>query len=28
LNLSLEEGIRRYVNWLQNHPAAEVRARA
>jgi nucleoside-diphosphate-sugar epimerase len=28
LNLSLEEGIRRYVDWLQNHPAAEVRTRA
>jgi nucleoside-diphosphate-sugar epimerase len=28
LNLSLEEGIRRYVDWLQNHPAAQVRARA
>ncbi len=23
LNLSLEEGIRRYVDWLQNHPAAK-----
>jgi UDP-glucose 4-epimerase len=28
LNLSLEEGIRRYVDWLKNHPAAQVRARA
>jgi len=28
LNLSLEEGIRRYVDWLEKYPAAEVRARA
>ena len=28
LNLSLEEGIRRYVDWLKKHPAAQVRARA
>jgi nucleoside-diphosphate-sugar epimerase len=28
LNLSLEEGIRRYVDWLQKHPAAEVRSRS
>jgi UDP-glucose 4-epimerase len=27
LNLSLEEGIRRYVDWLQDHPAAQGRAR-
>ena len=27
LNLSLEEGIRRYVDWLKKHPAAEIRAR-
>lgn len=26
LNLSLEEGIRRYVDWLQAHPAAQSRA--
>ena len=28
LNLSLEEGIRRYVDWLTRHPAAEGRSRA
>jgi UDP-glucose 4-epimerase len=28
LNLSLEEGIRRYVDWLKKHPAAEGRTRA
>ena len=28
LNLSLEEGIRRYVDWLKSHPAAQVRCRA
>jgi UDP-glucose 4-epimerase len=28
LNLSLEEGIRRYVDWLKSHPTAQVRARA
>jgi UDP-glucose 4-epimerase len=28
LNLSLDEGIRRYVAWLQEHPAAKSRARA
>ncbi len=28
LNLSLEEGIRRYVDWLRKHPAAQGRARA
>ena len=28
LNLSLEEGIRRYVNWLRRYPAAQGRARA
>jgi nucleoside-diphosphate-sugar epimerase len=28
LNLSLEEGVRRYVDWLEKHPAAEVRSRA
>src|SRR5439155_9050329 len=28
LNLSLEEGIRRYVDWLKKHAAAEIRARA
>ena len=27
LNLSLEEGIRRYVDWLEKYPAAEVRSR-
>jgi nucleoside-diphosphate-sugar epimerase len=26
LNLSLEEGIRRYVDWLRNHPAAQSSA--
>jgi UDP-glucose 4-epimerase len=26
LNLSLEEGIRRYVDWLKKHPAAQVGA--
>jgi nucleoside-diphosphate-sugar epimerase len=26
LNLSLEEGIRRYVDWLKKHPAAQVRS--
>jgi UDP-glucose 4-epimerase len=26
LNLSLEEGVRRYVDWLQAHPAAQSRA--
>jgi nucleoside-diphosphate-sugar epimerase len=28
LNLSLEEGIRRYVDWLKKHPAAQVGSRA
>jgi len=28
LNLSLEEGIRRYVDWLKKHAAPEVRSRA
>jgi nucleoside-diphosphate-sugar epimerase len=28
LNLSLDEGIRRYVDWLKTYPAAQVRARA
>jgi UDP-glucose 4-epimerase len=28
LNLSLEEGIRRYVDWLRRHPAAQVSSRA
>ena len=28
LNLSLEEGIRCYVDWLKKHPAAQGRARA
>jgi UDP-glucose 4-epimerase len=28
LNLSLEEGIRRYVDWLAHHPAAQGRTRA
>jgi UDP-glucose 4-epimerase len=28
LNLSLEEGIRRYVDWLKQHPASQGRARA
>jgi UDP-glucose 4-epimerase len=28
LSLSLEEGIRRYVDWLQRHPAAQGRTRA
>jgi UDP-glucose 4-epimerase len=28
LNLPLEEGIRRYVAWLSQHPAAQGRARA
>ena len=28
LNLSLEEGVRRYVAWLAKHPAAQGRARA
>ena len=27
LNLSLEEGIRRYVDWLKSHPSAQVRSR-
>jgi UDP-glucose 4-epimerase len=27
LNLSLEEGIRRYVDWLKGHPATQVRSR-
>lgn len=28
LNLSLEEGIRRYVDWLEKHPAPQVHSRA
>ena len=28
LNLPLEEGIRRYVDWLSRHPSAKGRARA
>lgn len=28
LNLSLEEGIRRYVDWLAEHPSVKSRARA
>jgi nucleoside-diphosphate-sugar epimerase len=28
LNLSLEEGIRRYVDWLKQHPAPQGRTRA
>jgi UDP-glucose 4-epimerase len=28
LNVPLEEGIRRYVDWLERHPAAQGRARA
>jgi UDP-glucose 4-epimerase len=28
LNLSLDEGIRRYVDWLRNHPATEIRSSA
>jgi nucleoside-diphosphate-sugar epimerase len=28
LSLSLDEGIRRYVHWLQDHPAAQSRSRA
>jgi nucleoside-diphosphate-sugar epimerase len=28
LNVSLEEGIRRYVRWLQEHPASKSSARA
>ena len=28
LNIPLEEGIRRYVDWLKSHPAAQGRARA
>ena len=28
LNIALEEGIRRYVDWLKSHPAAQGRTRA
>jgi UDP-glucose 4-epimerase len=28
LNVALEDGVRRYVDWLQSHPAAQSRARA
>jgi nucleoside-diphosphate-sugar epimerase len=28
LNISLEEGVRRYVDWLSQHPAAQGRTRA
>ena len=28
LNVPLEEGVRRYVDWLKRHPASQVRAGA